>query len=241
MYSSDIRARAREILSGKWAMAILTTFVAAVLGGLVMSGGVSINFNQGTDSEVLQKLPNIVKVYFAIAASIGGTLGLAQFILGGVVRLGYCKYLLKLHDGGDADIKDLFSEFNRFADGFLLSLLQGIYIFLWSLLFVIPGIVATYKYAMAPFILLENPGMKPNDALTESKEMMNGHKGELFILDLSFFGWALLTVLTLGIGSFWLNPYMNCSYAVFYREISYTAPQNSTAPAFDPQEPTNPW
>ena len=233
MSSFDLRARARQMLSGKWAMAILTTFLAGVLGALLLSSNSSVNMN--FEVEILEKLPKVVQAYLTIAASIGGTLGMIQFVLGGVVQLGYCKYLLKLHDGEQADVKDLFSEFNRFADGFILSLLQGIYIFLWSLLFVIPGIVATYKYAMSSFILLENPGMKPNDAITASKEMMNGHKGELFILGLSFSGWMLLSVLTLGIGNLWLNPYMNASYAAFYREISYTAP------TFDSQEPTNPW
>ena len=233
MSSFDLRARARQMLSGKWAMAILTTFLAGVLGALLLSSNSSVNIN--FEVEMLEKLPKVVQAYLAIAASIGGTLGMIQFVLGGVVQLGYCKYLLKLHDGEQADVKDLFSEFNRFADGFILSLLQGIYIFLWSLLFVIPGIVATYKYAMSSFILLENPGMKPNDAITASKEMMNGHKGELFWLGLTFIGWSFLSALTLGIGNLWLNPYMNASYAAFYREISYTAP------AFDPQEPTNPW
>ena len=233
MSSFDLRARARQMLSGKWAMAILTTFLAGVLGALLLSSNSSVNMN--FEVEMLEKLPKVVQAYLAIAASIGGTLGMIQFVLGGVVQLGYCKYLLKLHDGEQADVKDLFSEFNRFADGFILSLLQGIYIFLWSLLFVIPGIVATYKYAMSSFILLENPGMKPNDAITASKEMMNGHKGELFWLGLTFIGWSFLSALTLGIGNLWLNPYMNASYAAFYREISYTAP------TFDPQEPTNPW
>ena len=233
MSSFDLRARARQMLSGKWAMAILTTFLAGVLGALLLSSNSSVNIN--FEVEMLEKLPKVVQAYLAIAASIGGTLGMIQFVLGGVVQLGYCKYLLKLHDGEQADVKDLFSEFNRFADGFILSLLQGIYIFLWSLLFVIPGIVATYKYAMSSFILLENPGMKPNDAITASKEMMNGHKGELFWLGLTFIGWSFLSALTLGIGNLWLNPYMNASYAAFYREISYTAP------TFDPQEPTNPW
>ena len=233
MSSFDLRARARQMLSGKWAMAILTTFLAGVLGALLLSSNSSVNIN--FEVEMLEKLPKVVQAYLAIAASIGGTLGMIQFVLGGVVQLGYCKYLLKLHDGEQADVKDLFSEFNRFADGFILSLLQGIYIFLWSLLFVIPGIVATYKYAMSSFILLENPGMKPNDAITASKEMMNGHKGELFWLGLTFIGWSFLSALTLGIGNLWLNPYMNASYAAFYREISYTAP------TFDPQEPTNSW
>ena len=222
MNSSDLRARAREMLAGKWGMAILVTFLAGVLGALLTSSGSS--FNLEYDEETLQYLPeNLVKylrIYLLYAASVGGTLGMIQFVLGGVVQLGYCKYLLKLHDGEHADIKDLFSEMNRFADGFILSLLRSIYTFLWTLLFLIPGLVAFYKYAMAPFILLENPGMKPNDAITASKELMDGHKGELFVLGLTFLGWALLSALTFGIGNLWLNPYMNASYAAFYRSLS---------------------
>lgn len=231
MTSSDYRARAREMLSGKWGMAILTTFVATLLGGLVVS--TSSGFDMKVDEEIVNKLPDFVLTYLTVAASIGGVLGLVSFIIGGTVQLGYCKYLLKLHDGEAGDIKDLFSQFDRFADGFVLSLLSGIYIFLWSLLFVIPGIVAIFKYAMAPFILLENPGMKPNDAITASKEMMDGHKGELFVLDLSFIGWSLLSALTLGIGDLWLFPYMNASYAAFYRQLGGT-------PVSQPAEPTLP-
>ncbi len=239
MTASDYRARAREILSGKWGMAILITLVAAILGGLATSSGSGFDFEiKGND---LQAIPEIVRTYLVIAASIGGVLGFVAFIIGGTVQLGYCKYLLKLHDGGDGELKDLFSEFDRFADGFVLSLLTGIYVFLWSLLFVIPGIVATYKYAMAPFILAENPGMKPSEAIEASKNMMDGHKGELFCLDLSFIGWALLSGLTMGIGSLWLNPYTNVSHAVFYRNIQGFIPPAQQDPNFDPSEPNNPW
>lgn len=231
MTYSDIRAKARQLLSGKWAMAILVTFLAAILGGLLVG---SSSFNLEVDEDILRQLPdglvNIIETYLVIAASIGGTLGFVQFVLGGVVQLGYCKYLLNLHDGRNADIKDLFSEFKRFADGFVLYLLKAIYIFLWTLLFIIPGIVATLKYSMASFILLENPGMKPSDAITESKLLMDGHKGELFILELTFIGWQLLCSLTLGIGYFWLNPYMNVSRAVFYRNL---VPQYIPAPVVE--------
>lgn len=239
MSSSDYRARARQMLRGKWGMAVLTTFVAACLGGLVFSS--SSGFNLELDVDVTKYIPDAVLAYLTVAASIGVVLGLVQFLIGGTVRLGYCKYLLKLHDGEEADIKDLFSEFGHFADGFILSLLTSIYTFLWSLLFIIPGIIAAYKYAMAPFILVETPGLAPNEAITESKEMMDGHKAELFILDLSFIGWSLLSALTLGIGSLWLTPYMNAAYAAFYRENSCHSPRKETAPAFDPDEPSNPW
>lgn len=215
--SSYYRLKAREALSGKWGIAVLAALIAGLLGGLV-SGGLSTNIE--VDEEILAELPQIVRNYLIIAASIGSILGFVQFILGGVVHLGYCSFLLKMHDGQDVEIKDLFSMFHRFADGLCLHLLRSLYIFLWTLLFIIPGIVASLKYAMAGFIMVEDPTLNANQAITASKQMMDGHKGELFILDLSFIGWGLLNILTLGIGSLWLNPYMNASYAAFYRNIS---------------------
>ena len=234
MSSSDFRAKARQILAGKWLMAVLVTLVAGILGGVLTSVSTNFNANINIDEEVIQDFPEVLRsvlfAYTTIVASIGGALGLAQFLLGGPVKLGYCRYLLKLHDGEEGDIKDLFSQFDRFADGFLLNLLTGIYVFLWSLLFIIPGIVAAYRYAMAPFIMQENPGMRAGEAIDASKKMMDGHKGELFILDLSFIGWALLSGLfTMGIGNLWLNPYMNASHAAFYRRLN---------PAYEAPEPT---
>lgn len=222
MYARDFRARAREILAGKWGMAILVTLIAGIFGGLV--AGSPFEFNLNLDENGLSHIPetlrDIALVYLSVAASIGGVLAVLQFIVGGVVKLGYCQYLLKLHDGQEGELKDLFSQFSRFAEGFVLSLLTAIYTFLWTLLFIIPGIVAAYKYSMAPFILLENPGMKPDEAITASKELMDGNKGRLFCLDLSFIGWELLCGFTLGIGNLWLNPYKNAAHAAFYRSLS---------------------
>lgn len=218
MYISYFRERARSALSEKWGIAILVAFVASVFGALV--AGSSFSLNLDLDEQVVGQLPKIVRTYLAVAGIIGGLLGTMQFIMGGVVKLGYCKFLLKQQDGEEGDVKDLFSQMDRFGDGFLLSLLTGIYTTLWTMLFIIPGIVAMYKYAMAPFILLENPSMRANEAIAESKYLMDGNKGSLFLLHLSFFGWSLLCVLTLGIGYLWLNPYINASYAAFYRSLS---------------------
>jgi len=217
MECSELRARARASLMGRWKTAVVATLLAAVLGGLLAGTGFSINININED--VLRRLPDVVKAYVTICASIGGALGLAQFIIGGVVELGYSKFLLKQHDGEEAEVYDIFSQFHRFGDGFCQSLLRGLYIFLWSLLFIIPGIVAAFKYAMTPFIMVENPQLSASEAITASKELMDGHKAELFVLGLSFIGWAILSALTLGIGNLWLNPYINATYAVFYRSL----------------------
>ena len=220
MNSSDYRAIARAKLANNWGSAILAAFVAALLGGTVANVG--FRFNVTINEQTLYQLPEFVLRYLMISASIASMLSFVHFIIGGVVRQGYAVYLLKQYDGGEEkpELNDLFSQFHHFGDGFCLALLQTLYILLWGLLFIIPGIVAAYRYAMAPYILAENPGMTASEAITASKQMMEGHKGELFCLGLSFFGWAILSGLTLGIGSLWLTPYMNAAYTAFYRNLS---------------------
>ena len=101
----------------------------------------------------------------------------------------------------------------------MLNLLITLKVIAWSLLFVIPGIVAAYRYSMATYIMAENPSMQATEAIERSKALMDGRKGDLFCLDLSFIGWALLAVLTAGIGNLWLMPYMTVSRAAFYRSL----------------------
>lgn len=245
MRNKDLREKASQMLAGKWMMAVLVTLVAGLFGATAIHvPSINFNFNFEMDMGILEDLPEelaaLLAVYFVVAASVASIVATAQFVLGGVIRLGYCRYLLNLHDGGNASFKDLFSQFHRFGAAFLLNLLMAVYTFLWTLLFIIPGIVACYKYAMAPFILLENPGMSANQAITASKQMMKGHKGKLFLLGLSFFGWAMLCILSWGVGYLWLNPYMNASYAAFYRSLNpgYT-PQNSAA--YTPQWTASPY
>ena len=118
-----------------------------------------------------------------------------------------------------ADPVDLFSGFDIFGNAFVLNLLITLKVIAWSLLFVIPGIVAAYRYSMATYIMAENPGMQATEAIERSKALMDGRKGDLFCLDLSFIGWALLATLTAGIGYLWLTPYMTVSRAAFYRSL----------------------
>ena len=234
MGSSYFRSLARDSLRGKWGIAILAALLAALFGALVTGSSISFEYQSNEDTwQIVSRLPDFVEKYLRIAVSLGAVLSVVQLILGGVIQLGYCKFLLNMEDGRQATIGDLFSQFHRFGAAFVMNLLRGIYIFLWSLLFIIPGIVAAYKYAMAPFILLEKPYLSPNEAITQSKEMMRGEKGALFLLDLSFIGWGLLCALTLGIGSLWLNPYKNASYAAFYR---YLYPNFAAQPSQDPPQ-----
>ena len=215
MESSYLREQARFSLAGKWGLAVLTTFIAALLGGLVTRTGNKLSFN----AEDVARAPEQLHTFLNYILAVSVMLGFVQFIVGGVVELGYSRFLLNLQDEKEAKVGDLFSQFDRFGDGFYLALLRGLFTALWTLLFIIPGIVASYSYAMAGFILAENPGLTAREALRDSKELMRGHKFDLFCLNLSFIGWALLSVLTLGIGTLWLNPYRNAAQAAFYRSL----------------------
>jgi len=156
-----------------------------------------------------------------ITAVLGAasTLSIVHLVLGGVVQLGYTGFLLKQHDGQNHEVRDLFSQFDRFSVGFLQYFLRQLFTVLWSLLFVIPGIVKGLSYSMTPFILMDHPELTAKQAIRRSMVLMDGHKGELFILGLTFIGWDILNVFTLGIGSFWLNPYKNAAHAAFYRQL----------------------
>ena len=217
MNYSDLRRIGRENLAGNWGLSIGVALVAALLGGLVAGGGFS--FEADIDLEQLRDLPDFVWPLVKAWLSFAGILSLVQFILGGVVQLGYCTYLLNQHDRRELDFHDLFSQFHRFGQGFAQAFLRTLYSVLWGLLFIIPGIIKSISYSMAPFIMADNPDMSAKEAITASRELMDGHKGDSFVLGLTFIGWELLSVLTLGIGTLWLNPYMNATYAAFYRQI----------------------
>ena len=233
MDASQIRLKARDSLKGNYWPAVGVAFVAAIFGALMVNGGsYSLNIEKRA-TELFGDLPKIVKTYLMIAAGGAGALSLVNLILGGVIQLGYAQYLLKQQDRELNSIKDLFSKFDYFGQGFLQLFLRNLYTFLWGLLFLIPGLIKSFAYAMTPFLMAEDPTLTANEAIKLSQEKMRGHKGELFCLGLSFFGWAVLAVLTGGIGEIFLNPYINAAYAAFYRDkispktaITFTCTEN---------------
>ena len=223
MTSSDYRRIARERLAGNWPLAIGVAAAACILGGLVTGSSFVPQFNvriEGQDISNIGDLLNLLTAQSISAFGLGSILGLAQFLIGGAIELGFATFLLRQHRREELDFQDLFSQFHRFGQGFAQKFLRILYITLWSLLFVIPGIVKSYAYAMTPFIMAENPEMSANDAITASRELMDGHKGDLFILDLSFIGWGILAAVTCNIGHLALNPYRNAAYAAFYKDLT---------------------
>lgn len=220
MTAYDFRKTAREALKGKWGLALGTGIVAALLGG---TKGYDFQFNINMPDESSLMYSYSVMRFFGFATVIAIISLVISVVIGGVTEIGYKSFNLKLVRRENPQFENLFDYFKYMKKGVAMVLLRGVLIFLQLLLFIIPGIIAIYRYALIPYILAENPDMPVMEALELSKKMMVGNKMRLFGLQLSFIGWMFLSVLTFGIGFLWLSPYMEAATASFYESIKTKA------------------
>ncbi len=166
-----------------------------------------------------------VGVFFVYMLILGGIQvipfagSIASLILGGPLMLGIAVFSLTISRKQDARFEQLFDGFQNFGTALGTYILMAVFVFLWMLLLIIPGIIAAIAYSQAFYILAEDNNIGAMDALKKSKEMMYGYKWKYFCLGLRFIGWAILCTLTLGIGYLWLIPYMQVSFANFYEDI----------------------
>ena len=225
MEASDHRYRAREALRGNWVTAVLVCLVAGIVSGTGFD--VDINFDLSGGQPIQVTLPpdyqellgGILGVALPVLTTLAVAAVVAGLILGGVMEVGKALYHLNLIDGAAARFEDLFSAFPRFLESMVMNLVRGVLVSLGALL-VIPGIRLHYGYAMAPYIMAQDPQCSGLEALRRSRELMKGNKLELFWLQTTFIGWMILVTLTLGVGNLFLNPYMEAAKASFFRNIS---------------------
>lgn len=160
----------------------------------------------------------VYAISFALAfIPIVGVIG--TYIIMPPLSVGMIMIYLDVTYGDNVDIATLFKGFNMLGKSIALFLLILLFTMLWSLLFVIPGIIKGYSYSMAFYILAENPDMTAREALNESKLIMNGHKMDFFVLQLSFILWMLLITVTFGIAAIYVQPYMQLTMTNFYHNI----------------------
>ena len=154
-----------------------------------------------------------------VAGMIPGIGSIVAYVVTAPISLGLCLVWLDMTYGREPEVGTLFKGFNYTGKSIWLTILIGVFTFLWTLLLYIPGIIKGLSYSMAFYILAENPNMTAREALNESKRITNGHKMDLFVLGLSFIPWLLLVTVTCGIAGIWVAPYMELTYTNFYHEI----------------------
>ncbi|MBW9216949.1 DUF975 family protein [Anoxybacillus salavatliensis] len=214
MSLSSLRREARKALKGKWGSAVLLILVYALVT-MVVPFGVEVVFSGGWEAWLYQET-------VPASASI-----VSMFVSFALIPLSVVLYwvFLDAYRNEPIRIAPLFTVYQNGKLALKLigtSLLFGLFVFLWSLLLIIPGIIKSLSYSQTFFLLKDHPEYSALQAISESKKRMKGYKGKLFLLYLSFIGWGLLSMLTFGIGFLWLVPYIYTSLAAFYDQFIRT-------------------
>lgn len=203
MERATLKAAAKKSLKGNYLNAILVMVVPELVAMLPVPLLAAITSNASLESQ-------------AVATTIGAFL---SWLITVCMLPGITSYFLKVSRNKTTSFGEIFNKFDLCFAFIVMMVLSSIFISLWTLLLVIPGIIAMYRYRLAQYVLVDNPQIGGLGAITRSKELMMGHKMELFVLDLSFLGWLILVPFTLGLLSFWLVPYMMTTYANFYNGL----------------------
>lgn len=202
MTRAELKSRAKESLKGKylecWKLLGLYILICFVVGFLVGFLGGMLGLNETIISSVSE---------------------IVALLLGSYFGFGIVSFFLKISRNEEVTYKELFSKKELLVPYLIITILTGIFTFLWSLLFVIPGIIAAISYTLVYYIKLDNPELGVKEVIKKSKEMMNGHKMDYFVLTLSFIGWSILGMFTFGILYIWLMPYVTVTYCNFYNNL----------------------
>ena len=223
--ASDFRAMARQTLKGKWGIAILVTVVATILG-VETAADYMISFKFEAERGMLLEMPFItyplLRMEYGIlkwCAIIASIWRIIKLILAAPLTLGYYHFHQKIVRKEKEQVKDLFVSMKNWGRSLEVVYLQVFYIMLGVLCLVVPGIMATYSYAMTCYIAMDYPQMSANEAIAASKKMMKGNRWRLFCLEISFIGWEILGLLTLGAGACAVGPYRETARAFFYQDL----------------------
>ncbi len=227
----ELKERAKNVLRGNYWKAFLISIVIAVAGGSSSGGGggggggrnQSFN-NSGSFSDIGPEVIAILLVILGVIA-VFILIGIAlRIFLGYPLEVGGRKYFVLSAEYYDNRGCFKFAFDGKNYTGIIKSmLLKGVQNLLWFLLFIIPGIIKAYSYSMVPYILADNPNIGAKRAIELSNQMTNGHKFDMFVLDLSFLGWYLLGVLALLVGTLFVMPYENATKAELYMVLRHNA------------------
>lgn len=192
-------------------LSLFTTYYSVSSGGATSSQGVDLS---GFSSEQISELFAALAVTIVVLVVIGVVLKIFVF---NPLEVGGFRFFRKNVEEKNTGLDAIKEGFGDYGRTFVTLFLRDLFLSLWTMLFVIPGLVKTYSYMLVPYILKDNPELSATAAITRSRELMNGHKWEAFVLDLSFIGWYLLSGLTCGIlNIFWTEPYRQSARAKFY-------------------------
>ena len=213
--NQDYKNAALGTLRGNWAPAVVCAIVYVLIAVVISMFQPSV----ATDDSVTGTQGAMSLVYMLLYI----------FVMLPIILGMYQTFNVLYTEGDNKLTSNMFKlAFGAYGRNLAAMLLMSVFTLLWMLLFIIPGVIKTIAYSLTPYILKDFPELTPNQAINLSQKMMKGHKLDFFCLVLSFLGWALLCILTLGIGTLWLSPYVYTSFAAFYQDVKKEYLANST-------------
>lgn len=223
---SDVKSKGKAAFKKNYWRCVLASLILSILAAGSSAAGQTGNANNiqnldtsGMSGEELSMLAGFLVAFasFLLIFSIIWII-LRIFVLN-PLEVG-CRVFFKENLDNDATLDELKAGFGDYKRSAITILLRDIFLALWFCLLIIPGIIKSYSYKMVPYILLDEPQLSAKEVITRSREMMNGHKWRAFLLDLSFIGWELLSLITCGlVGLFYVSPYENSTQAALYKEL----------------------
>ena len=234
---AQLKTQAKEAMRGHRPSAFLVTLVLMVILVALEFLSYKVTFPGVGYFELMEMMEtsDFDTLYSMQSGGIGQLLSLAIDIMTLMIQIGFVIFCLRVSRGMEAGYGDLFDSFGMFFKFLLLNILIGVFTFLWSLLFVIPGIIASYRYSMAVYILIDNPEYSPMECIRLSKEMMHGHKWELFVLHLSFILWFFLCIIP--VAAIYVMPYVHLTEANFYNALSGSVMEAGYTPVDRDRDP----
>jgi len=223
---TQLKGRAKKVLKGNYWHAFAVSLIILITGGSHNHGEIG-STTGGTGST---GAGNVINLDYEIAFLVGAVIiliVLLRILIGYVLEVGGRKYFIRLSEG-ESKISYIgyFFRRNNYTNVFLTMFLRSIYLILWTLLLIIPGIIKFYAYRMVPYILADNPEIGHRRAIKLSEEMTQGEKWDIFVLDLSFLGWIILGSLALGVGILFVQPYYDATNAELYLKLRKNAIAN---------------
>lgn len=194
---SELKQNAKDRLKNNWGLAIGIIIVCTLISCI----------------------PNLLAEIDSESFAISIIIPIITLVITGPLTIGQCKFFINLANRSNPKFSDLWYGFNNMLRAIGVTLLVGVIVFIGTILFIIPGIILAFMYSQVYYIMAENPEMSIMNCLKESSRIMKGHKMDLFILELSFLGWGILMVITLGIAGLYVLPYYNATLTNFYLDI----------------------
>lgn len=219
----QMKRNAREAMRGKNPSIYLVTFVYFLIVEVLSMLSVTMQLKDMDIESIMDAVMAGQEIFVEQLGFWGSLILLAVSLMSTVIGAGYRWYTLLISRNIKAGVGEIFDAFGIFFKIIWLNIVMGIFIYLWSMLFIIPGIVAAYRYSFAIYILLDDPDKGIMQCIRESKAMTYGYKWELFVLDLSFIGWNLLTIIPFV--SIFVSPYTFVTLANYYNELSGWRPE----------------